>query len=280
MTDFVRPIHKRVEDFIILDIEALREITDNLEYHVPDSLSESKFHATPGSILKESAYCLVVGEASCRREQVVLHGCDGRHCNLRGEVAHLVLSQPKVSLTFLKDDFQRPAPGVNPVGLEEVQFAVGGDKPVPLSPLAALAEEQTDIAVGKDYVHGDVPASQTTAVLAPFLRVVEKGDELVGGLIYVLHLAHLDHTKIQVFSESIAKYKVVEIGDFAYNPARVNIGSIGRNEYGFRGCVSPVYVVFSCKDGYAYFFDLLRKTEKFQTEVKARAIGGVRQSLN
>ena len=50
----------------------------------------------------------------------------------------------------------------------------------------------------------------------------------------------------QVFSESIAKYKVVEIGDFAYNPARVNIGSIGRNEYGYRGCVSPVYVVFSC----------------------------------
>ena len=84
----------------------------------------------------------------------------------------------------------------------------------------------------------------------------------------------------QVFSESIAKYKVVEIGDFAYNPARVNIGSIGRNEYGYRGCVSPVYVVFSCKDGYAYFFDLFRKTEKFQTEVKARAIGGVRQSLN
>ena len=84
----------------------------------------------------------------------------------------------------------------------------------------------------------------------------------------------------QVFSESIAKYKVVEIGDFAYNPARVNIGSIGRNEYGFRGCVSPVYVVFSCKDGYAYFFDLFRKTKKFQTEVKARAIGGVRQSLN
>ena len=84
----------------------------------------------------------------------------------------------------------------------------------------------------------------------------------------------------QVFSESIAKYKIVEIGDFAYNPARVNIGSIGRNEYNFRGCVSPVYVVFSCKEGYAYYFDLFRKTEKFQTEVKARAIGGVRQSLN
>ena len=84
----------------------------------------------------------------------------------------------------------------------------------------------------------------------------------------------------QVFSESIAKYKVVEIGDFAYNPARVNIGSLGRNNYDFDGCVSPVYVVFSCKNGYAHLFDLYRKTEKFKTEVNLRAIGGVRQSLN
>ena len=84
----------------------------------------------------------------------------------------------------------------------------------------------------------------------------------------------------QVFSESIAKYKVVESGDFAYNPARVNIGSLGRNNYDFDGCVSPVYVVFSCKDGYAHLFDLYRKTEKFKTEVNLRAIGGVRQSLN
>ena len=84
----------------------------------------------------------------------------------------------------------------------------------------------------------------------------------------------------QVFSESIAKYKVVEIGDFAYNPARINIGSLGSNNYDFDGCVSPVYVVFSCKNGYAHLFDLYRKTETFKTEVNLRAIGGVRQSLN
>ena len=84
----------------------------------------------------------------------------------------------------------------------------------------------------------------------------------------------------QVFSESIAKYKVVKRGAFAYNPARVNIGSLGRNEYDFEGCVSPVYVVFECKDGYANYFDLYRTTERFKTEVLLRAIGGVRQSLN
>lgn len=69
----------------------------------------------------------------------------------------------------------------------------------------------------------------------------------------------------QVFSESIAKYKVVTKGAFAYNPARVNIGSLGRNEYDFDGAVSPVYVVFECKDGYENFFDLYRRTERFKT---------------
>ena len=84
----------------------------------------------------------------------------------------------------------------------------------------------------------------------------------------------------QVYSESIAKYRVVNKGAFAYNPARVNIGSLGRNEYDFDGAVSPVYVVFDCKEGYSNYFDLFRATEKFKTEVLLRAIGGVRQSLN
>ena len=83
----------------------------------------------------------------------------------------------------------------------------------------------------------------------------------------------------QVFSENISKYIVVKPTDFAYNPARVNIGSLGMNEYGFDGCVSPVYVVFRCEDGYQYFFDLFRRTEAFKEEVRTRAIGGVRQSL-
>ena len=83
----------------------------------------------------------------------------------------------------------------------------------------------------------------------------------------------------QVFSESISKYIVVKPSDFAYNPARVNIGSLGMNEYEFDGCVSPVYVVFRCEDGYQYFFDLFRRTETFKEEVRTRAIGGVRQSL-
>ena len=83
----------------------------------------------------------------------------------------------------------------------------------------------------------------------------------------------------QVFSESIAKYLLVKPGDFAYNPARVNIGSLGLNEYPFDGCVSPVYVVFRCESGYNHFFDLYRTTAPFKDEVLSRSSGGVRQTL-
>ena len=83
----------------------------------------------------------------------------------------------------------------------------------------------------------------------------------------------------QVFSNSIAKYILVEPNNFAYNPARVNIGSIGMNEFPFDGCVSPVYVVFRCEDEYEYLFDFFRKGERFKTEVITRSIGGVRQTL-
>ena len=83
----------------------------------------------------------------------------------------------------------------------------------------------------------------------------------------------------QVFSDSIAKYILVKPNSFAYNPARVNIGSMGRNTFMFDGCVSPVYVVFSCEKEYHYFFDMYRQLPSFKEEVIARSIGGLRQTL-
>ena len=85
---------------------------------------------------------------------------------------------------IIKYDFQRPAHGVNPVGLEEIKFLVGGDESVPFCPLAALAEEQTDIASCKYHINRDVPASQTAAVATSFLGLVKEGCELVGGILF------------------------------------------------------------------------------------------------
>ena len=83
----------------------------------------------------------------------------------------------------------------------------------------------------------------------------------------------------QVFSKDLSKYLIVNPLSFAYNPARINIGSIGLNTFDFVGCVSPVYVVFECEPNYQYFFDFFKRTAMFIDEVALRAIGGVRQSL-
>ena len=84
----------------------------------------------------------------------------------------------------------------------------------------------------------------------------------------------------QVFSNNISKYIVVKPNEFAYNPARVNIGSLGINTFSFDGCVSPVYVVFKTEQNYHHFFNLFRNREAFKNEINSRAIGGVRQTLS
>ena len=89
-----------------------------------------------------------------------------------------------------------------------------------------------------------------------------------------------DYFTKQVYSQDISKYIVVEPNGFAYNPARINIGSIGINAFDFTGCVSPVYVVFKTKNEYENFFRLFAKSDIFKEEVKSRAIGGVRQTLS
>ena len=89
-----------------------------------------------------------------------------------------------------------------------------------------------------------------------------------------------DYFTKQVYSKDISKYILVRKNNFAYNPARVNIGSLGRNEYDFDGCVSPVYVVFEVIKEYENFFDLFRRQKTFINSVISLAIGGVRQSLS
>ena len=84
----------------------------------------------------------------------------------------------------------------------------------------------------------------------------------------------------QVYSKNLAKYIMVAPNDFAYNPARINIGSIGMNTFDFSGCVSPVYIVFRCEKEYHHFFNIFKATKNFKEEVNTRAIGGVRQTLS
>lgn len=127
-----------------------------------------------------------------------------------------------------------------------------------------------------DWMHANL-ASVTTEIR---IRVKENKMPVLSAVKTGKLVLSEDYFTKQVYSKDISKYIVVEPNDFAYNPARINIGSIGVNDFDFAGCVSPVYVVFRVEPEYHNFFKFLIKTPSFQEEVRLRASGSVRQSLN
>lgn len=75
-------------------------------------------------------------------------------------------------------------------------------------------------------------------------------------------------------------YKIVKKGEFAYNPARVNVGSIGRLRDETEVIVSSLYVcvsVNSAVDG--EYFDAWTKTDDFYKETVRNTEGSVREYL-
>jgi type I restriction enzyme M protein len=86
----------------------------------------------------------------------------------------------------------------------------------------------------------------------------------------------------QVASADISNYKIVKPDYFAYNPSRVNVGSLAFNKTSKTGAVSPMYAVFSIKETAGlsadYLFSLL-KSEKLNEFILQLAQGAVRQQL-
>ena len=84
----------------------------------------------------------------------------------------------------------------------------------------------------------------------------------------------------EVASDDTTNYKVVEKGMFAYNPARINVGSIALYEMDGKGIVSPMYVCFTTKrtllPGYLkHYF----ASQTFRHEMFKRLEGSVRLCL-
>lgn len=83
-------------------------------------------------------------------------------------------------------------------------------------------------------------------------------------------------------SKDISNYKLVFPNNFAYNPARINVGSLALNESEKIGCVSPSYIVFRIKDptiNPKYLYCLIN-FPMVKEQIKNFAYGGVRESLN
>lgn len=77
---------------------------------------------------------------------------------------------------------------------------------------------------------------------------------------------------------TIDRYKIVRPNAFAYNPMRLNIGSIAMCSFDHEVLVSPDYVVFECDDGKLLpsYLNHLRRTRLWDSHFEAAGSGGVR----
>lgn len=84
----------------------------------------------------------------------------------------------------------------------------------------------------------------------------------------------------EVASQDKTTYKIVPRGCFAYNPSRINVGSVDWQRHEDRVIVSPLYNVFSVSDGidrqYLYYF---LRSDLGRQMIKSKASGSVRDNL-
>jgi type I restriction enzyme S subunit len=86
----------------------------------------------------------------------------------------------------------------------------------------------------------------------------------------------------QVYSRELTNYKVVKPGWYAFNPSRVNVGSLARNDLGCDVCASPMYTVFELKsrDVDPEYFRAFVESPRFTERVGANLQGSVRDALS
>ena len=89
-----------------------------------------------------------------------------------------------------------------------------------------------------------------------------------------------DYFGKEVASKDKSTYKIVPRGYFAYNPSRINVGSVDWQKNEDRVIVSPLYNVFSVstalKPQYLYYY---LKSDIALQRIKAIARGSVRDNL-
>lgn len=85
-----------------------------------------------------------------------------------------------------------------------------------------------------------------------------------------------------VASEDVSKYKIVRQGQFAYNPSRINVGSLDMLKHVDHGILSPMYIVFETNRDHLnpnfLFYHL--KSESFTKRIPMYVQGSVRDSLS
>lgn len=93
-------------------------------------------------------------------------------------------------------------------------------------------------------------------------------------------IAQKDYFDKEVASKNTSNYKIVKRGNFAYNPSRINVGSLGLLEEYEIGILSPMYVIFECLKGLnKEYLNYWLNTHNFIGNLYKFLSGSVRDSL-
>jgi len=84
-----------------------------------------------------------------------------------------------------------------------------------------------------------------------------------------------------IASKDLGNYKIVRKGQFAYNPSRINVGSIARLDSYDEGVISPMYVVFEVQRGLdPSFFGYWLQSHEGCERIRMLAQGSVRHTVS
>ena len=125
-------------------------------------------------------------------------------------------------------------------------------------PITPLKGHITEVSIRKGNTPAEVLSVTNTAGFVRSLDVFDK----------------------QVFSRDASNYKLVRFNDLAYNPSRINVGSVARCQVPEGGAISPMYVVVRCKDSLLPQFLLyFLKSSGGRQHITRRCVGAVRLML-
>jgi len=90
----------------------------------------------------------------------------------------------------------------------------------------------------------------------------------------------LDVFDKQVFSNDSSNYKLVSFNDLAYNPSRINVGSVALCQFPEGGAVSPMYVVVRYRESLLpQFLHYFLKSNIGRQYIEHHCVGAVRFQL-
>lgn len=86
----------------------------------------------------------------------------------------------------------------------------------------------------------------------------------------------------RVASENVSNYKLIKKGQYAYNPSRINVGSIARLDNWDDGILSPMYTIFELDETQVNsdFFLHWLSSHNAKQRIKKSAQGSVRETVS